>query len=172
MRGWPDASACVEQVEQARRRLDEIAGPAERVIARDLAETDQPFVGLRFARVQPQRLGRRVMAGELARCLDVARPSPARARSDGGDRPGAEQPSVPPVLPTIVDSMPALVGPPSRISGMRPPRLASTCSARVGLIRPLALAEGAASGRPTASQQAPASPDARARAARSWAGRR
>ena len=33
---------------------------------------------------------------------------------------------------------------------MRPPRLATTCSARVGLIAPRALAEGAASGRPGA----------------------
>ena len=50
----------------------------------------------------------------------------------------------------MVDSSPRSVGPPSMISGIRPPRLFSTCSARVGLIEPLALADGAASGRPTA----------------------
>ena len=40
------------------------------------------------------------------------------------------------------------------ISGMRPPSEASTWLARVGLIRPLALADGAASGLPTASSSA------------------
>ena len=35
---------------------------------------------------------------------------------------------------TIVDSIPRAVCPPSTISGMRPPRLFRTCSARVGLI--------------------------------------
>ena len=49
----------------------------------------------------------------------------------------------------MVNSKPCWVGPPSMISGMRPPRLVITCSARVGLIDPLALAEGAARGRPT-----------------------
>ena len=39
------------------------------------------------------------------------------------------------------------------ISGMRPPRLFSTCSARVGLIEPLALADGAARGRAAVAQQ-------------------
>jgi len=39
------------------------------------------------------------------------------------------------------------VAPPSMIRGIRPPRLLRTCSARVGLIEPLALADGAASGR-------------------------
>ena len=53
----------------------------------------------------------------------------------------------------MVDSRPCAVGPASTISGMRPPRLAATCSARVGLIRPLALAEGAASGLPVASSR-------------------
>ena len=43
------------------------------------------------------------------------------------------------VAATMVDSIPRSQGPPSRINGIRPPRLASTCSARVGLIEPLAL---------------------------------
>ena len=68
----------------------------------------------------------------------------ARPRSIG---PGRSRRGGPPVSATMVDSRPCAVGPPSTISGMRPPRLARTCSARVGLIRPLALAEGAASGR-------------------------
>ena len=37
---------------------------------------------------------------------------------------------------------------------MRPSRLAQTCAARVGLILPLALAEGAASGLPVAASKA------------------
>ena len=53
----------------------------------------------------------------------------------------------------MVDSRPWVVGPPSTISGIRPPRLARTCSARVGLILPLALADGAASGRRVASRR-------------------
>ena len=40
------------------------------------------------------------------------------------------------------------------ISAMRPPRLARTWSARVALILPLALAEGAASGFPVAASSA------------------
>ena len=50
--------------------------------------------------------------------------------------------------------MPRSVAPQSMISGIRPSRLCSTCSARVGLIEPLALAEGAASGRPVARSSA------------------
>jgi hypothetical protein len=54
----------------------------------------------------------------------------------------------------MVDSSPASVGPSSTINGIRPPRLASTCSARVGLIDPLAFADGAASGLPVACNSA------------------
>ena len=49
---------------------------------------------------------------------------------------------------TMVDSSPSLVGPASSIIRTLPPRLANTCSARVGLIDPLALADGAARGLP------------------------
>ena len=55
---------------------------------------------------------------------------------------------------TIVDSIPALVGPSSITSGIRPARLVATCAARVGEIEPLALADGAASGSPVASSNA------------------
>jgi hypothetical protein len=46
------------------------------------------------------------------------------------------------------------VAPSSITRGIRPARLAATCAARVGLIEPLALAEGAASGRPHAASKA------------------
>ena len=107
------------------------------------AEADQKFAVARFRRIQPQRLARRIMAGEHARRLD-RRPSLPRASTSIGPRRSSR--SGPPVAATIVDSMPRSVAPPSMISGMRPSRLASTCAARVGLIRPLALADGAASG--------------------------
>ena len=51
----------------------------------------------------------------------------------------------------IVDSNPASVAPSSRINGTFPPRLLATCAAVVGEIPPLALAEGAAKGRPDAA---------------------
>ncbi len=44
----------------------------------------------------------------------------------------------------MVDSMPTLHGPPSRISGTRSPSSSATCSAVVGLMRPKRLADGAA----------------------------
>ena len=92
------------------------------------------------------------MAGELARRLD---PIAGRALSASmAIGPGRSSRSGPPVAATMVDSSPRSVGPPSMISGIRPPRLFSTCSARVGLIEPLALAEGAARGRPTARSSA------------------
>ncbi|MET3824332.1 hypothetical protein ABIC16_000025 [Sphingomonas sp. PvP055] len=51
----------------------------------------------------------------------------------------------------MVDSTPAAVAPSSTTSAIRPPSDATTCAARVGLIAPLALAEGAASGTPAAA---------------------
>ncbi len=44
----------------------------------------------------------------------------------------------------MVDSMPTLHGPPSRISGTRSPSSSATCAAVVGLMRPKRLADGAA----------------------------
>src|SRR6266446_6324168 len=55
------------------------------------------------------------------------------------------------VMSRTVDSTPTGVGPPSRISSMRPSRSSRTCSARVGLGHPERLADGAAMGRPLAS---------------------
>ena len=43
MRGCGAGVGVVEQVEQARRGFDEIAGGAERDVARDRAEADQTF---------------------------------------------------------------------------------------------------------------------------------
>ena len=43
MRGLADASASVQQVEQARGGFDEVAGGLRRRIARDRAEADQIF---------------------------------------------------------------------------------------------------------------------------------
>ena len=54
----------------------------------------------------------------------------------------------------MVDSMPRWVAPPSITSGIRPFSDASTWLARVGLISPLALADGAASGLPHALSRA------------------
>ena len=54
------------------------------------------------------------------------------------------------VRSSTVDSSPTSHGPPSRIIFTRSPSDSATCSARVGLTAPLRLAEGAASGRPTA----------------------
>ncbi len=60
--------------------------------------------------------------------------------------------SGPPVAATMVDSMPRFVAPPSTISEIRPPRLFSTCSARVGLIEPTGVCRGGGK-RPAASPQ-------------------
>jgi hypothetical protein len=46
----------MERVEQLRRRLNQVAARAERVVASNRAEADQPFVRLRGAHVQPERL--------------------------------------------------------------------------------------------------------------------
>lgn len=51
----------------------------------------------------------------------------------------------------IVDSTPAEQGPASSTASIRPSSVASTCSALVGLRKPLRLALGAASGAPTPS---------------------
>src|SRR3546814_10200020 len=67
--------------------------------------------------------------------------------------PGRNISTAPSLTRAIVDSTPALVGPSSITSAIRPSRLASTCSAFVGLTRPLALALGAASGAPVRSEE-------------------
>ena len=54
----------------------------------------------------------------------------------------------------MVDSSPAQVGPSSSISGTAAPRLAATCSARVGLMPFERLALGAARGLPVACRSA------------------
>ena len=116
------------------------------------AEADQPFAGSgarrrRGAAAWPAHNGWR--AGRALRSRPAASSVAGRGRSGRGGAGGAGRRSA----ATIVHSRPCAVGPPSTISGMRPPRLARTCSARVGLIRPLALADGAASGLPTASSR-------------------
>ena len=151
----------MEQVEQAGGRFDQVARGAEAGVARHARNRS----GIRRRRLrprQPQRLGRRVMAGELPGRLDPSRLAVDDCAGDPrSDRAGAARRAA--GQRDDRDSRPRAVGPPSTISGIRPPRLASTWSARVGLIRPLALAEGAASGLPVA-RAAPASPG--------WAGTR
>jgi hypothetical protein len=59
--------------EQFGTGLVDIAGPTETVVTFDRAEADQPLVGPGGGRIQPHRLTRRVVAGELARRFDPAR---------------------------------------------------------------------------------------------------
>jgi len=62
----------VERVEQPRRCRDEVARRRQRVVARHLAEADQPLAGARFGGVEAERLARRVVRGELAGRDDAA----------------------------------------------------------------------------------------------------
>ena len=111
-------------------------------------------------RLQPQPRARRVMRGEHARrdgarlraplaqslaqslldplALDRARPQQADRPAEAGDDRRFE---------------PVPRGPASRMKSTRPSRSSSTCSAVVGLTRPLRLAEGATSGAPAARDQ-------------------
>jgi hypothetical protein len=79
----------VQQVEQIGGRFDEVARGAERGVAGDGAEADQPFSGVPFDRVEPQGLGGGVMAAQLAGRFDRAAVVRAQAEVD---RPGPEQP--------------------------------------------------------------------------------
>ena len=69
------------------------------------------------------------------------------------------------VRSTIVDSIPPAVGPPSRISGIRPSRLANTCAACVGDNCDDRFALGAANGTPASRSSATATPCAGTRTA-------
>ncbi|MEA3042375.1 MAG: hypothetical protein QOH47_213 [Sphingomonadales bacterium] len=78
----------VEPFEQIGGRLDQVARSAERGVAGDRAEADQPFVAARLDGVEAERLGRRVMAGELSGGFDAGRVLDPEAEVD---RPRAEQ---------------------------------------------------------------------------------
>ena len=154
----------VKQVEQPRGGFDEVARRAEVRVALNAPKPIRYSSLTALDRVEPQRLRRRIMARELAGRFDLSIPIAARHRprsvpasAGAAARRSRRRWSI---------RCPRSVAPPSMISGMRPPRLFSTCSARVGLIDPLALADGAASGLPRRAA-APASPDAPARAGRS-----
>ncbi len=57
----------VERVEQVRRGFDEIAARGERIVARNIAEPDQPFAFAALGSIEAQRFARRIVTGELAR---------------------------------------------------------------------------------------------------------
>ncbi len=65
--------------------------------------------------------------------------------------PGRSKNGVGPLKSSTVDSTPTLHAPESIIAAIRPPRPASTCAALVGLTPPERLADGAATGRPSAA---------------------
>ena len=98
----------VQPFEQVGGGFDEIAGRAERGVARDRAEADQPFAAASVDRVEPERLGRGIMAAKLAGRFDAA----AMLHLAGRDRsgPGRSKRGGPPVSATMVDSRPCAVG--------------------------------------------------------------
>ena len=150
MPGAAPGFGLVQPFEQPGRRLYQVARSAQRGIAADRAEADQPFPGLGRLGVQAERLGRRVMAGELARRFHLA----ARVQGEAEvDRAGAEQPGAAAGQRDDRRFRPCPVRPPSTISGMRPPRLARRAPRWSGCAA-AGIGPGAARGRAAAASSA------------------
>ena len=170
MTSAPVASSARRKREEVRGRFGEIAArargrsspPARRRNGRRSRARPRP--ARCASRRAARRASRRVMRGEHAgrerrsprrRC---ASSSGARARASIAVARDAARAAAahgrPPRQATMVDSTPTCVGPPSsdqRRSGRRD--RPATCAACVGLTRPERLADGAATGRPSAREQ-------------------
>ena len=143
----------VQQVEQARGRFDRVAACAEGDVALDRRRS-RSDIRRRALRSRPGAAAWPAHNGWRAgRGLRSRRCGPRPLREPRSGRGGAGAAARRSRRRWSIQSR-AAVGPASMISGMRPPSEASTCAARVGLIRPLALADGAASGLPTAASSA------------------
>ena len=161
MRGRSCGVGAVEGVEQAGGGFVEVARRAERLSSP--ATAPKPIShssGAAPSPVEAERLGRGIVAGELARRLDPGcRGRQARAVGNSAVaamifeayRPRAKQPDRA-VLDRDDRRIPAPAPSARRrgSAGIRPPRLARTCPARVGLIGAAGIGrrrgEGAAGG--------------------------